>query len=161
MSGIKAAKEKIPAIQWSTALLPILNEGHQLKIPLSGLSMFPLLAGGRDEAVLSTIRGKKLKRGDIVLYVREDGTHVLHRIQDVKKGSYFMLGDAHTWIEGPISKEAILAVAVAVVRKNKTISCKRLDYRFISAIWILVRPLRPLIMRVLRKIHSLIKRKIK
>lgn len=152
MPGKELIGKIIPATEWSSAILPILNEGHNLKIPLSGLSMYPLLAGGRDEAVLSTVQGKKLKRGDIVLYVREDGTHVLHRVYHIKNNAFFMLGDAHTWIEGPIKKEDILAVAVSVIRKDKTISCKRFDYRMVSALWLLVRPLRPLIMRAARRI---------
>lgn len=144
-------------MQWSSAILSILNEGHNLKIPLSGRSMFPLIAGGRDEAVISTVLGKRLKRGDIVLYVREDGTHVLHRIHHIKNDDFFILGDAHTCIEGPIKKEKVMAVAEAVIRKDKTILCSRFDYRMISAIWLLVRPLRPMIMRVVTSLLHLLK----
>lgn len=147
----------IPAVQWSSAILPVLNEGHILKIPLLGLSMFPLLSGGRDEAVISSIAGKKLKRGDIVLYVREDGTHVLHRIHHIKNDNFFMLGDAHTSVEGPIRRENVLAVAEAVIRKGKTISCNRADFWLISSIWLLVRPARPWIMNVAFKLYSFFK----
>ena len=141
-----------------TAILPILNEGHNLKIPLSGLSMYPLLVGGRDEAVISTVQGKKLKRGDIVLYVREDGTQVMHRIHHIKSNTFFMLGDAHTWIEGPIKKEAVLAVAVAVIRKGKMVLCNRFDYKIISAFWLFVRPLRPMIICAARSLLRILKK---
>lgn len=147
----------IPAIQWSSAILPVLNEGHTLKIPLSGLSMFPLIKGGRDEAVLSSTKGKKLKCGDIVLYAREDGTHVLHRIHHLKNDDFFMLGDAHTSIEGPIKRKYVLAVAEAIIRKGKEISCNRVDFRIISTIWLIVRPVRPVIMRVALKLYGFLK----
>jgi len=148
----------IPATQWSSAILPILDEGSNLKIPLSGRSMIPLLIGGRDEAIISTFKGKRLKRGDIVLYARDDGTHLLHRIHHIKNGNFFVLGDAHIAIEGPIKKENVLAVAVAVVRKNKTILCSRIDYRIISSLWLLARPFRFVILRMLTKIRHMLTR---
>lgn len=148
----------IPAAQWSSVILPILNEGHNLKIPLAGLSMFPLIKGGRDEAVISSISEKKLKRGDIVLYVRENKTHVLHRVHHIKNDEFYMLGDGQTCIEGPIKREKVLAVAVAIIRKGKTISCSRLDFRIISALWLLLRPVRLVFLHVAIRLYSLLKR---
>ena len=158
MFGIESPENKIPAIQLSSVLLPILDAGHQLKIPLLGLSMFPLIVGGRDEAVLSAIRGRTLRRGDIVLYVQEDGTHVLHRIHHKKNNEFYMLGDSQTFIEGPINRGKILAVADAVVRKNKTILCNRIDYRLVSSLWLLARPFRFVILRMLIKIRHMLTR---
>lgn len=145
--------EYIPAVQWSSALLPLLKEGHELRLPLSGRSMFPLIAGGRDEIVISDCSGKMPVRGDIALFVRKDGTHVLHRIHHVKGGRFYMLGDAQTVIEGPVEKEDLLAIAVAVIRKGKTIKCSRLFFRAISELWLLVRPFRPVFLRIALKIH--------
>ena len=145
----------ISAIQWSAAILPILAEGRNLKLPLSGLSMSPLLVGGRDEVLITSALEKRLRRGDIVLYVRKDGTHVLHRIHHVKNNQYYMLGDAHTWIEGPIQEEDVLAVATAVIRKGKMIVCRQYSYRIISGLWLLMRPLRPLILRIVRGLRSI------
>lgn len=156
MSGIELSREYIPAIQWSTAIIPILDEGRNLKLSFEGLSMYPLLVGGRDEVIMTTINGKRLKRGDIVLYVRKDGTHVLHRIHGIKNNSYYMLGDAQTWIEGPIKKDAILAVVTAVIRKEKMILCKNLNYRLKSRFWVLVRPLRPLILRLIKGLRTIL-----
>jgi hypothetical protein len=153
----KEISESYPVSKWSSEILPILKEGYSFKIPFSGLSMYPFIAGERDEAVIACALGKRLKRGDIVLYVRDDGFHVLHRIHHIKDGSYYMIGDAQTVIEGPIKAESILAVATAIVRKNKTISCDRLDYRVLSGIWLLLRPFRPLIFRAVSKLRGILK----
>lgn len=150
MPGKELTKSFIPVAQWSAAILPILDEGHKLKLPLSGLSMYPLLVGGRDEVLITTVLGKRLKRGDIVLYVQKDGTYVLHRIHHIKNNSYYMLGEAHSWIEGPIKEDAVLAIATAVIRKGKMIECSQYSYRIISALWLLMRPLRPIILRIVR-----------
>lgn len=157
MSGRKTSQGLIPAVKWSPALLPLLNEGHRLRIPLNGLSMFPLLVGGRDEALLSAVQDKKLKRGDIVLFVQEDGAHVLHRIHHIIKNDFFMLGDSQTTIEGPVSRENVLAMAESLIRKDKTISCSHPVYRFASSLWLWVRPFRPYIFRILLKLNRTIK----
>lgn len=156
MSVDELTRGFIPAAQWSAAILPILAEGRNLKLPLSGLSMSPLIVGGRDEVLITSVLGKRLKRGDIVLYVRTDGTHILHRIHHVKNNRYFMLGDAHTWIEGPIEEADVLAVATAVIRKGKMIACSQYSYRIISSLWLLLRPLRPLILRIVKGLRGLL-----
>lgn len=147
MSVNKLSPGFIPAAQWSSAIMPVLAAGHTLRLPFAGLSMFPLLVGGRDEVIIAAASGRHLKRGDIVLYARKDGTHVLHRIHHVKNSMYYMLGDAQTWIEGPIREEEVLAVVTELIRKEKTIRCSERGYRFISELWLLVRPIRPQIIK--------------
>lgn len=157
MSGPGLKEVVISAADWTSAILPILSKGYRLRIPLKGMSMYPLLVGGRDEAVISSIGLKKPVRGDIVLYVGEDGIHALHRIHHVKGTDYYMLGDSQTWIEGPIKEDAVLAIATAIIRKGNKISCSNLFYRLIVEIWLLVRPLRPKILLFVRKLLSFIK----
>lgn len=157
MSGRKLSEGLIPALEWSPAILPLLGEGHKLRIPLDGLSMFPLLVGGRDEALLSAIQGRKLRRGDIVLFVQEDGAHVLHRIHHIIENDFFMLGDSQTMIEGPVRRENVLAIAESLIRKDKTISCSHPVYRFAGGLWLLLRPFRPYILRILLKLNRLLK----
>lgn len=160
MSGKKLNQDFIPAVEWSNAILPLLKNGHELKLPLSGKSMYPLLLGGRDEAVIKSTDNMKLKRGDIVLYRRENGTHVLHRIHHIKNKSYYMLGDAQTWIEGPIDETQVLAVAVNIIRKGRVISCSGKIYRLVSELWLLLRPMRPLILFLATHIWTFIKKLI-
>jgi len=158
MSGPGLKEVVISAADWTSAILPILSKGYRLRIPLKGMSMYPLLVGGRDEAVISSIGLKKPVRGDIVLYVGEDGIHALHRIHHVKGTDYYMLGDSQTWIEGPIKEDAVLAVATDVIRKGKRISCTNAAYRFAAELWLLARPIRPGILYIARKFRSFIRR---
>lgn len=160
MSGKKLNQDFIPAVEWSNAILPILKEGHELKLPLSGRSMHPLLLGGRDEVLIKSADNMKLKRGDIVLYCRDDGTHILHRIHHIKNKSFYMLGDAQTWIEGPINETQVLAVAVNIIRKGRTISCNGKIYRLVSELWLLLRPVRPLILFLATHIWTVLKKLI-
>ena len=158
MPGLKLKEGYISAAEWAPAILPVLSKGYSIKIPLKGMSMYPLLVGGRDEAVISSIGVKKPGRGDIVLYVSEDGIHALHRVHHVKGRDYYMLGDSQTWIEGPIKETAVLAVATDVIRKGKRISCNNAVYRFFAELWLLARPIRPGILYIARKFRSFIRR---
>ena len=54
-------------------------------VPISGTSMWPLLKEGKSQIQLVSGGTKQLKKGDVVLYRREDGTLVLHRIIKIVK----------------------------------------------------------------------------
>ena len=145
-------EDAIPAALWAPAVMPLLLEGHQLRIPLSGMSMYPFIVGGRDEVLLTSVSKKKPKRGDIVLYARSTGKHVLHRIHHIRSEGFYMLGDSSSEIEGPISPKDVLAVTETIIRKGKQIHCRNLVYRIISEIWLLLRLLRPMIIKIANKL---------
>lgn len=140
----------IPASEWVAIMLPLLEEGHELRISPLGTSMLPFILGGRDEVVLSSCFGVRLKRGDVVLYSRDDGTHVLHRIHHIKDDKFYMLGDYQTWIEGAINNQHVVAVARAFIRKGKHISCDNPFYKTVTGLWLFLRPIRPLLLRIYR-----------
>ena len=50
-----------------------------LPLEVSGSSMTPFLAPGRDSVLLAK-PGETLRRGDIALYQRESGAYVMHRV---------------------------------------------------------------------------------
>ena len=56
-----------------------ISKEKQVAITVTGNSMSPFLKDKRDKAVLSPIT-KKPKKDDVVLYLRDNGTYVLHRI---------------------------------------------------------------------------------
>ena len=126
----------------------LLLQGKTIQLKPIGFSMCPLIAPNRDEAVIAPIAGHKLKRGDVVLYRRVGSILVLHRIWKCKKNGYYMVGDNQCEIEGPLSGEQIKGIMVAVIRKGKHISVKNLWYRLGSGLWLWLRPIRPVVSRV-------------
>lgn len=129
------------------ALSALTENGHTVSTAISGGSMLPFLAGGRDFVILKK-PDSILKKGDIVLFKRLNGNYILHRIRHIKKDSYYLIGDSQTIIEGPIDKEQIIAVAVSAKRKGKMISPRNLIWKFYSVIWLRLIPFRHLIFKI-------------
>ena len=105
-------------------------------VPISGTSMWPLLKEGKSQVQLVSGRTKQLKKGDIVLYRRKDGTLVLHRIiKIVKKNTYLVCGD-HQWkLEEQIREDQILAAVQGFFINGRYIDEKTWWYRLYKKIW--------------------------
>jgi len=124
-----ATKEIMPLIKES------LVSGQRISLTVTGGSMFPLFTHERDSVVLE--KAIVYKPRDIVLYVRDDDTPVLHRIVSKKEDGYGMCGDNQQVEEYPISEEQILGKVSEFVRKGKKISVENKWYKFYSFIWCL------------------------
>lgn len=114
--------------------------------------MAPFLVHRRDTVYLSKVE-LQLKRGDMVLYQRDNGRYVLHRVLQVDGDVYTMIGDAQTQPEPNIRRDQIRAVVTAVLRKNKLLKKGNFWWCFFEKIWIRMVPIRPMI----RNIHSAVK----
>lgn len=116
-------------------LLSLLNEGnHDVPLPIKGISMRPFLREG-DTVFLNKLQ-KSLKKGDIVLFRRLDGSYVLHRIAGVcADGSFMLLGDCQTRLE-PIDFNCILAIATSARRKGKLITESSPVWIFYRTLWL-------------------------
>lgn len=135
--------EVISADEWMTLFMNNMEAGQKLKLAPMGYSMYPVLISKRDYIILKRIE-EPLKRGDICLYRREDGRHILHTVWKVKKEGYYFLGDSQTRVEGPLARDQILAVAEGFIRKKREVSCASRGFRFLHGLWMRLRPLRPL-----------------
>lgn len=131
------------------SISPLLDDGKSVRLRVSGCSMQPLLMHGRDFVLLKKSE-KRLKKYDLPLYRRIDGTVVLHRIIGVKKEGFICAGDAQTEKEYPVKNEQILAVAVAFERKGKFVSVESFKYKFYARLWVFLRPFRHKIFALIR-----------
>ncbi|MBE7043195.1 MAG: peptidase S24 [Ruminococcaceae bacterium] len=133
-----------------------LQNGQQVQMTVVGNSMFPLFRNKLDSVILSPIQ-KRIKKGDVVLYKRTNGQYVLHRIIRYKKGVYSANGDNQYWIETPLFSEQFLGLMTGFHRKNKLYSTSALWYRIYSFVWVVARPLRGFILKILIKIRTWVK----
>jgi len=97
-----------------------LNEdGYVASLIVTGNSMYPFFKHKRDIVYLEKI--DSLNKGDIVLYQRDTGQFVLHRLIDIKGDLFYFRGDAQVFIEGPLKKDQLIAYVSYAKRKGKMI----------------------------------------
>ena len=128
-------------------LLALLDEINSVPLFISGSSMTPFLVPRRDIVYLSKPK-EPLKKGAMVLYQRDNGSYVLHRIQKVDPDSYTMVGDAQIMLEPGIRPDQIRAVVTAVKRKERLLQRGNFWWDFFEKVWIRMVPLRPTIMKI-------------
>lgn len=125
----------------------LLEEGRVVRFKPQGYSMYPLFVPGRDEAVVAPADPERLKRGDVVLYRRDESILVLHRIWRRKGEKFYLVGDNQREIEGPLYPDQMKGVLVKIVRKGRQFSTKNVFYRFLAALWLWLRSARPFLSR--------------
>ena len=142
-----------------TTLKDELCSGRSITYFTVGSSMQPLLFERQTHVMLSPIKDG-VKKYDIVLYIRADGTYVLHRCIKVKDGYCIIRGDNTYYLEH-VKNETMIGVVTHIYRKGKMIDVKKSKaYRFYSVLWTNTYGLRHFILRAGRKIKRWI-RKIK
>ena len=104
--------------------------------------MYPMFVPERDEAILVKADLDKIKRGDVVMYRRDNGMLVLHRVLKRSSDNFYMVGDNQVKVEGPLRKEQILGVLIAFIRNGRYVEVTSPIYWLLSHIWLLMRPVR-------------------
>jgi len=142
MTKQQEIKDFIAADEWVPIIAELLKEGKQAVITPSGFSMYPFLMSDKDQVIIEAVN-RPLKRRDVVLYRREGGIYVLHRVHHVvrtgEESRYYMIGDSQNWVEGPLDSNQLIAVAVRFIRKGKELDAKNKGYQFLAEIWLLLR----------------------
>ena len=119
-------------------------------VPITGTSMLPLLKEGRDRVELESSDRERLKKGDVVLYKKNDGTLVLHRIIKTENGEFFtVLGDHQFNNTERVTKNQIIAVACGFFIKGRYVNEKTRWYRLYKKIWLCNLNFRRIILAVL------------
>ena len=119
-------------------------------VPITGTSMLPLLKEGRDLVELESCSQERLKKGNVVLYKKNDGTLVLHRIIKTENGEFFtVLGDHKFNNDERVNKNQIIAVACGFFIKGRYVNEKTRWYRLYKKIWLCNLNFRRIILAVL------------
>lgn len=128
-----------------------------LPLIISGNSMSPFLIHGRDTIYLSRLT-RPVKRGDVLLYQRDSGAYILHRVYKIESDSFTMVGDAQTELEPGIRPEQVIAIMTSAERKGKKQAPGSFWWEFFEKVWIRMVPLRPIVRKVYTAASRLLKR---
>lgn len=139
--------------------MPLIKEqlarGSSVRFGPRGISMLPMLRQGRDNVVISPVKGR-LKKYDLPLYQRDDGSFVLHRV--VKVGdTYTCIGDNQHELEHGIRDDQIIGVVTAFSRDDRDIPVSDLRYRVYCRLWHWLRPVKRVLGKVKRGILGLLR----
>lgn len=105
-----------------------LKEKEQIEVLTSGRSMEPLFKEHRDIAVVSRVE-KPFKKGDIVLYSRDEKSFILHRIVKIKGENLIIRGDNNLNFESDIKANRIIGVLTALYRKGKYMTAEDIPFK--------------------------------
>lgn len=114
-------------------LYPIIEEklsfGGSVELTPKGKSMLPLINPKIDKVII-TPKTQRVKKYDIVLYRRDDGSFVIHRVIKVKgDGSYVLCGDAQYDKEHGITDKNIIGQVKQLKRNGTVLSLTGIKYR--------------------------------
>lgn len=111
-------------------MLPLIEEtigsGGVFTLYPKGTSMLPLIRYGKDAVLLRTPEG--LKKGDIILYRRDNGAFVLHRIIGENKAGLVLCGDNQYIKEPGIRRDQVIAVTDAILREGERVELNHPQY---------------------------------
>lgn len=122
-------------------------KGGSCRLVVTGDSMRPTLRHEKDLVVLERISGKDARPYDIVLFRRNNGSWVLHRLLKKQGSLCTMNGDGQVWTE-TAEEAAICARVTAIWRGHRReIKASSRYYRCYVHFWAAIRRFRPLLFR--------------
>lgn len=136
-----------------------LNRRGRIVFTNVGKSMMPLLRQGRDLMVIEKKGPERYRKYDAVLFKRDNGQYVLHRILEVREKDYLIVGD-NCYQKEYVDDSHILGILKEVVRDGKTISVEDTGYQRYVRLWCGCFPLRAGLLRARHTVGKAL-RKIK
>lgn len=132
----------------------MLEEGHEVTIPVKGFSMLPFIRGERDLVVLE--RAGEVRPMDIVLFhvgPREGGRYVMHRVLWVDGDRVEIQGDGVSVNREHVRTGQIFGRAVQILRdgKDPVDPASPRELRKVR-LWLRLRPLRRYLLFIYRNL---------
>ena len=143
-------KRTMPMESLAELILLQMEKGGQATLTVTGNSMHPMLRGRKDSVILVPVKGR-YKKGDIILYRRENGQYVLHRIIGFTETGYLCSGDNQVMRES-VEYKQVVAVVNGFTRKGRTYATNHMGYRIYTFLCVQL--------FFARKPHLLIRKKI-
>lgn len=144
--------ETIPMAQLAE-LLAVQLENGEAPLRVTGSSMHPTFRHGRDTVILKK-PDTPLCRGDVILYLRDNGRYVLHRIVKQKNDLLILSGDNQFEPE-EVRPSQVIARVVAFRRDGKEYLVTHFGYCLWVWFWVLLFPLRKQLLRLRRWLGKL------
>lgn len=127
-----------------------ISNGRKVQFRIKGDSMSPLLRDNKDDIVLYPCVGDELSPMDIVLF-RYKGKYLLHRIIRREGNRLYIQGDGSYIAKEECFIDDVIGKVQMIVRPSgKIISVNSWQWRWLSYIWLKIRIIRNLLLRILK-----------
>lgn len=123
-----------------------------VRIPLAGTSMYPLVRINRDYVTIVPLK-RALKKGDIVLFLRQDGAYVVHRVRRCSGENVQTLGDNCRYPDAWIAQKDVYGLITRVERGKLCLQVDTPFWRGLGRIWMALLPARTVGYGTLRWIY--------
>ncbi len=147
---------KISMTELAELLQLQLSDRGTAVLPVTGSSMLPMLRGGRDTVYLAQPQ-RLPKRGDVILYRRDNGQYILHRIVKEAGGALICCGDNQYTPETVLSRQ-VIAVVTAFERSGRHTKTTAAAYRAYTWLWVNMFPARRIYIFLRRRLAALRRR---
>ncbi|MBR5508047.1 MAG: S24 family peptidase [Clostridia bacterium] len=134
----------------------VLSEGKSAKLKVTGFSMYPLLRSITDCVLLE--KAENLKKYDIVLFERDDGTYILHRIIKKKGDILTIAGDNETKKEYGVKTSSCIGRVTSFWRKDKCYCVDVWWHKIYERLWLCVFPVRKPLVKIYHAITKTIRK---
>lgn len=115
------------------AVCLMLRQGQKnVPIPVAGTSMRPFLGSG-DTAYLTSLEGP-VRPGDVLLFQRENGQYVLHRLMKIRGDTLWFLGDSQLQQES-VQRHQLRAKVASVRRRGEALGPGSFVWWFYACPW--------------------------
>lgn len=129
-------------------LLEIVKSDKTVSLTVAGDSMEPFLKDSRDRVFLTAIDNTdNIRKGDIVLFERNNGQYVLHRVYKKERDIFYFIGDGQGTVEEPVYPDQLKAFVQGAEINGRVCCPGSLKWEFFRLIWINLR-VRALIRRL-------------
>ncbi len=136
MSSTTQEKRLIPANEFIQALKEAVDMGYEADFTVTGNSMWPILAHGRDRVIIKKYSADDIKKGDIILFEATKGKYLLHRVMYTTPTAFVSTGDANTFKDGTFPKESVIGYVTHIIRKGKKIPINSFPVKLYTNLWV-------------------------
>lgn len=136
-----------------------MEQGGEARLIVTGNSMYPTFRNRKDQVILTEPQRPPV-RPDVILYRRDSGQYVLHRIVRMKGQDTYICSGDNQWQPETVRRDQVFAVVSGFVRDRKVYTLTEGGYRLWIRFWVGIFPLRRPIL-ALRRFLGKIKRKFR
>lgn len=139
--------EKSAVCTVSDIITELLNKNISVKMKISGKSMIPMMYPDCDSVKLIPIVNEDIAKDDVVLYRRNSGQLVLHRVWRVYEDKVDCIGDAQIAIEKGVLKASVMAKVIEFSRRGVSHCINDKRYIMYCKIWRISKPFRRVLIK--------------